>query len=125
MDRLDLKLDVNLNKLDRKFDLLMEKLDNFQNNEHTPMRSRKSSAGSPLAAAEPNISKYFGMWRKRSSSTDPSTLSEREKNPSWFLSAPVSGDLLYCPLPGLNLKSRPVSPGADICDRYTVPRVIT
>ena len=120
MDRLDLKLDVNLNKLDRKFDLLMEKFDNFQSNEHTPMRSRKSSAGSPLATTEPNISKYFGMWRKRSSSTDPSTLSEREKNPSWFLSAPVSGDLLYCPLPGLNLKSRPVSPGADICDRYTV-----
>ena len=96
-----------IENLNDKIDLLLERMDNFQ-------RSRKSSLGtpSPQPPAEPNVGKFFSKWRKRSLSVE---MSARENAPNWFLSAPSSGDLVYCPLPSSNI--RPVSPGADICDR--------
>ena len=92
--------------LNDKIDLLLERMDTFQ-------RSRKSSLGTPSPApAEPNVGKFFSKWRKKSLSVEASA---RENVPNWFLSAPSSGELVYCPLPSSNI--RPVSPGADICDR--------
>ena len=95
--------------LNDKIDLLLERMDNTQ-------RSRHSSGGnpSPQPPAEPNVGKLFNKWRRKSSSVEGNA---REKNPSFFLSAPSSGDFpyVYCPLPAD--KVRPVSPSADNGDR--------
>ena len=96
-----------IESLNDKMDLLLERMDTFQ-------RSRKSSVGTPSPQpVDPKMGKYFNKWRKKSLSVE---MSERENVPHWFLSAPTSGDMMvYCPLP--DSRARPVSPGADICDR--------
>ena len=97
--------------LNEKMDFLLERMDTFQ-------RSQQASRAPSPQPPNPNMNKFFTKWRKKSLSMSVET-DDRENNPNWFLSAPSAGDgMVYCPLPDFNSsKARPVSPGADICDR--------